>query len=251
MSCRRARASAARWRELAVKEGDHVNQGQVVATVGDEKLVLQMKSLDAQIAGLEAQLAQTQTDLTRAEDLFANGTIPKHASRRGAHRLQCRHQRASRAHRRALGDRAAAHRRQGAGADRRPRAEGAGDHRHGDSAGRDRSPPSPSRISCCGCACRSAMPTSSRPATRSASTARNSARNGAKFGTIRLVYPQIEDGRVVADATGGGSRRLFRRRAHPRLGLGRRARRASSCRRRSSSPASASTMRACARTTRP
>ncbi len=63
--------------ELAVKEGDQVNQGQVVATIGDEKLALQMKSLDAQIAGLEAQLAQAQTDLNRAEDLFARGTIPK------------------------------------------------------------------------------------------------------------------------------------------------------------------------------
>src|SRR5471032_3333130 len=46
--------------ELAVKEGDGVKQGQVVATIGDEKLALQMKSLDAQIAGLESQLAQTQ-----------------------------------------------------------------------------------------------------------------------------------------------------------------------------------------------
>ena len=55
---------------LAVKEGDHVELGQVIATVGDEKLALQMKSLDAQIAGLEAQLAQAQTDLARAEDLF-------------------------------------------------------------------------------------------------------------------------------------------------------------------------------------
>jgi RND family efflux transporter MFP subunit len=63
--------------ELSVKEGDGVKQGQVVATVGDEKLALQMKSLDAQIAGLEAQFAQTQTDLARAEDLFARGTIPK------------------------------------------------------------------------------------------------------------------------------------------------------------------------------
>ena len=63
--------------ELTVKEGDEVTQGQVVATVGDEKLVLQMKSLDAQIAGLEAQLAQAQTDLNRAEDLFSKGTIPK------------------------------------------------------------------------------------------------------------------------------------------------------------------------------
>src|SRR5471032_1158751 len=45
---------------LAVKEGDGVKQGQILATVGDEKLALQMKSLDAQIAGLESQLAQTQ-----------------------------------------------------------------------------------------------------------------------------------------------------------------------------------------------
>src|ERR1039458_3521505 len=63
--------------ELAVKEGDGVKQGQVVATIGDEKLALQMKSLDAQISGLEAQFAQAQTDLARAEDLFSRGTIPK------------------------------------------------------------------------------------------------------------------------------------------------------------------------------
>ena len=63
--------------ELGVKEGDEVTQGQLLATVGDEKLVLQMKSLDAQIAGLDATLKQAQTDLTRAEDLFAKGTIPR------------------------------------------------------------------------------------------------------------------------------------------------------------------------------
>jgi RND family efflux transporter MFP subunit len=63
--------------ELAVKEGDSVKQGQVVATIGDEKLALQMKSLDAQISGLEAQVAQAQNDLTRAEDLFSRGTVPK------------------------------------------------------------------------------------------------------------------------------------------------------------------------------
>jgi RND family efflux transporter MFP subunit len=62
---------------LAVKEGDHVELGQVVAAVGDEKLALQMKSLEAQMAGLEAQLAQAQTDLTRAEDLFSRGTVPR------------------------------------------------------------------------------------------------------------------------------------------------------------------------------
>jgi len=63
--------------ELNIKEGDEVARGQVVATIGDEKLALQMKSLDAQISGLEAQLAQAKSDLDRAEDLFAKGTIPK------------------------------------------------------------------------------------------------------------------------------------------------------------------------------
>ncbi len=62
---------------LAVKEGDAVTRGQVIATIGDEKLALQMKSLDAQISGLEAQVAQTQSDFTRAEDLFSRGTVPK------------------------------------------------------------------------------------------------------------------------------------------------------------------------------
>lgn len=63
--------------ELAVKEGDAVTLGQVVATVGDEKLALQLKSLDAQIAGLESQRAKAQTDLTRTEDLVSKGTLPR------------------------------------------------------------------------------------------------------------------------------------------------------------------------------
>jgi RND family efflux transporter MFP subunit len=63
--------------ELSVRHGDHVERGQVIAAIGDEKLVLQMKSLDAQIAGLEAQQQQTQADLTRAESLFERGTIPR------------------------------------------------------------------------------------------------------------------------------------------------------------------------------
>ena len=62
---------------LAVREGDRVEQGQVIASIGDEKIALQIKSLDAQIAGLEAQLAQSRADLARAEDLFAKSIIPK------------------------------------------------------------------------------------------------------------------------------------------------------------------------------
>ena len=63
--------------QLSVKEGDQVETAQVIATVGDEKLARQMKSLDAQIAGLEAQQAKAQADLTRAESLFQRGTIPR------------------------------------------------------------------------------------------------------------------------------------------------------------------------------
>jgi RND family efflux transporter MFP subunit len=62
---------------LGVKQGDRVAQGQTVATVGDEKLVLQTKSLDAQIAGLRAQRQQARGDLDRAEPLFERGTIPR------------------------------------------------------------------------------------------------------------------------------------------------------------------------------
>ncbi len=63
--------------ELAVQRGDRVEQDQVVATVADEKLALQMKALDAQIAGLQAELAKAKTDLDRAQELFAHGTAAK------------------------------------------------------------------------------------------------------------------------------------------------------------------------------
>lgn len=62
---------------LSVKQGDLVKPGQVIAVVGDEKLLLQIKSLDAQIAGLESQLAQAQTDQARAETLFRQGVGPR------------------------------------------------------------------------------------------------------------------------------------------------------------------------------
>lgn len=62
---------------LSVRQGDTVTPGQVIAVVGDEKLLLQINSLDAQIAGLQSQLAQAQTDLARAETLFRQGAGPK------------------------------------------------------------------------------------------------------------------------------------------------------------------------------
>ncbi|MGA3301849.1 MAG: efflux RND transporter periplasmic adaptor subunit [Methylovirgula sp.] len=62
---------------IKIREGDHVEAGQLLGTVADEKLTLQLNSLTAQISGLDAQLAQAKTDLDRAQDLFTHGTIPR------------------------------------------------------------------------------------------------------------------------------------------------------------------------------
>src|SRR6266851_7333192 len=51
--------------QLNVREGDAVARGQAIAAIGDEKLALQMKSLDAQIDALQAQSNQAQIDFTR------------------------------------------------------------------------------------------------------------------------------------------------------------------------------------------
>ncbi|WP_456758825.1 efflux RND transporter periplasmic adaptor subunit [Bradyrhizobium sp. USDA 4011] len=63
--------------QLNVREGDRVAAGQTIATIGDEKLVLQMKSLDAQIEALHAQANQAQIDFTRIEGLVERGTLPR------------------------------------------------------------------------------------------------------------------------------------------------------------------------------
>jgi RND family efflux transporter MFP subunit len=62
---------------LNVREGDRVTAGQAIATIGDEKLVLQMKSLDAQIEALHAQAGQAQIDFTRTEGLVERGILPR------------------------------------------------------------------------------------------------------------------------------------------------------------------------------
>jgi len=62
---------------LSVRQGDTVTPGQVIAVVGDAKLLLQINALDAQIAGLQSTLAQAQTDLVRADTLFRQGAGPR------------------------------------------------------------------------------------------------------------------------------------------------------------------------------
>ncbi len=63
--------------QLNIREGDAVTRGQAIATIGDEKLALQMKSLDAQIDALQAQSNQAQIDFTRTEGLVERGTLPR------------------------------------------------------------------------------------------------------------------------------------------------------------------------------
>ena len=62
---------------LSVRDGDEVKQGQSIAVVGDEKLQLQLRSLDAQIAGLKAQLAQAQVDFGRIDTLARTGAASR------------------------------------------------------------------------------------------------------------------------------------------------------------------------------
>ncbi|MDE2068981.1 MAG: efflux RND transporter periplasmic adaptor subunit [Bradyrhizobium sp.] len=63
--------------QLHVREGDAATRGQAIAVVVDEKLVLQVKSLDAQIEALQAQAGQAQTDFDRIEGLVDRGTLPR------------------------------------------------------------------------------------------------------------------------------------------------------------------------------
>ncbi len=62
---------------LKIDEGSAVEKGDVIATVSDEKLVLKLGALDAQILALVAQQAQAKTDFDRAAKLFAAKTIAK------------------------------------------------------------------------------------------------------------------------------------------------------------------------------
>ncbi|MCW2248857.1 RND family efflux transporter MFP subunit [Azospirillum fermentarium] len=59
---------------LTVREGDRVAEGQVIATVRDPKLALQRAALDARLTSLQAQMRQAQMDLDRASQLRATGS---------------------------------------------------------------------------------------------------------------------------------------------------------------------------------
>jgi len=58
---------------LAVKEGDMVRQGQLIARVKDDRLALQTGAFDAQVTAAAAEAARANVDLARTRDLFAHG----------------------------------------------------------------------------------------------------------------------------------------------------------------------------------
>lgn len=60
--------------ELKVKEGDKVATGQLIATVRDPKLPLQIAALEARIQALQAQQHQAELELDRARRLRTSGT---------------------------------------------------------------------------------------------------------------------------------------------------------------------------------
>ncbi len=59
--------------ELSVSEGDEVKAGQKIATVRDDKIAYQVDALDAQIASIEAQLSTARDELDRGKALVAKG----------------------------------------------------------------------------------------------------------------------------------------------------------------------------------
>lgn len=58
---------------LKVDEGAHVEPGQVLAIIADPKIALRIKALDAQIVGLESRVANAMLDYERAEQLRQRG----------------------------------------------------------------------------------------------------------------------------------------------------------------------------------
>ncbi|MFT3989276.1 efflux RND transporter periplasmic adaptor subunit [Aestuariivirga sp.] len=62
-------------RELRISQGDEVKEGDVIATVVDDKLALQLAAADARIAALNSQLANARIELERAQQLRNSGAV--------------------------------------------------------------------------------------------------------------------------------------------------------------------------------
>lgn len=61
-------------RELHISQGDQVKEGQAIAVVADEKLSLQLNAADAKIEALNSQLENARIQFERAQQLRSTGT---------------------------------------------------------------------------------------------------------------------------------------------------------------------------------
>ncbi|MBT2130446.1 efflux RND transporter periplasmic adaptor subunit [Planktotalea lamellibrachiae] len=59
--------------EVLVAEGDQVREGQRLGTVNDEKLALRLTAVDATLVSLNAQLSNAEAELKRGESLVERG----------------------------------------------------------------------------------------------------------------------------------------------------------------------------------
>lgn len=188
---------------LAVKYGDEVTQGQSIATIGDDKLMLQTRSLDAQMAGLQAQMAQAEVDLERTQNLFDRGTV----ARSRLDEVRTTYNVASNALKARTAERAVIEQQLAEGTVLAP------------TAGRVlKVPVTPGTVTLPGEAIaqiaeanfvlRLRVPERHARFLKVGDPVRidgeSLGRSEALFGTVRLIYPQIEDGRVVADAAVSG-----------------------------------------------
>lgn len=62
---------------LKVRQGDRVDRGEVIATVGDERLGIEVNSYAAQVSAAQAQLAEAKLEFERAEHLVGSGIVSK------------------------------------------------------------------------------------------------------------------------------------------------------------------------------
>jgi RND family efflux transporter MFP subunit len=185
---------------LSVREGDRVERDQIVATVGDEKLVLQVKSLDAQIAALNAQVRQAQIDLARTEDLFPKGAASKAALDQARTALDV----ATNTHQSRIAERSVVQEQLAQGSVLAPLPGRV--VKVPLRAGSVVLPGEPvAMIAEQDFVLRLRVPERHARFLKAGDPVRIDGQDfggeSAQFGTIRLVYPQIEDGRVIADAT--------------------------------------------------
>jgi RND family efflux transporter MFP subunit len=189
--------------ELLVKQGDRVEQGQLIATIGDPKLALQVNAYSAQVQAAQAQLAQAELEYQRAQRLIAANAIAKNTfdQARTAYSVAASNVRSLNA------QRAVVHQQSVEGQVLAP------------TAGRVITVPVTSgtvllsgdtvaTVAEQNFVMRLQIPERHARTIKAGDPIRldggDVGSNGPRFGKIQLVYPQIDNGHVVADATVDG-----------------------------------------------